>query len=158
MLRRLWPAIALSSLIASPIVALTAQGAPTLEVLGAAVEQKVTGGYLGDAAQAFDTVATKLAIVNVRFPRGTEGGFKTSELTVMVRATGGTRRFECEGYAPMSGGWMFVNRKSGMSSLTFYPGGTGTIDMRLLFPVPREATEVQFSYHGAPVGGPVSLP
>jgi hypothetical protein len=134
----------------------SSQEAVKLEILGIKLETDISGGMLGDAARPVDPTKTKFVVLTVRFPRGQ--GYSTKELVVQYSLLGKAQKEECGGYAPVQGGWMFVRRDRGMSSLDFYPGGEGTIDMRLLFAVPNEVPQVTFSFKGSVVGKPIDLP
>lgn len=147
------------NLIVSLVVALFAaaqNAAPVLEVLGVALETEVSGGTFDDSASAADATKTKLVVVTAKFPRGF--GYSTKELVLEHKVAGKSQKQECGGYAPLSGRWMFIRKDRGMSALDFFPGGDGTIDLRLLFAVPVTVTQATLMFKDKPVGQLLQIP
>lgn len=132
------------------------QAAAKIEILGVALDTAITDSHFGEGARPAEPSSAKMVVLTVRLPRGPS--FKTTQLVLDFSAGRAMGKAECDGYAPVQGRWLFVRKDKGMSSLDFTAMGEGTIDLRLLFTVPKGVTKARFLVKGVPVGEPVDIP
>lgn len=134
-----------------------------MEILRVKIETDISDRGLRIVAKPIDARKMKFVVLTVRvqFPAGASGNvFSTKDSVLEYRSLGELQKQECEGFRLPSGGWMFVRRDQGMSSLSLsvsLPAGA-TIDIGFLFVVPKEIAHASFLFRGAAVGTPVEVP